>query len=172
MTSTFFPDTACFRSEVISTASGILIPGSFEHSRDCRMCSASVSRCDQSVTSFPFSLSRIASAVPQLPAPITPIFSIVSPPLCRCPAQYLQFISMSRPFVRQPALLHSFLSFSTFLLTAFYETDTSSVLHHVPAARYLHGASRTRARQAQTPPHTSHSDIAVSCQTSRFVRRQ
>jgi hypothetical protein len=42
-----------------------------------RIFSASLSLWDQSVTSCPFSFNKMASAVPQLPAPITPVFAMV-----------------------------------------------------------------------------------------------
>ena len=77
-TSTSLSVMAFLRSLVISIFSGRITPGSFVSCcRFVRSISTSSFMMDQIVTSCPFLSHRSARAVPQLPAPIIPIFAII-----------------------------------------------------------------------------------------------
>ena len=78
MISTSLPVTASSKSPVNLIVSGSFTPGSFDLcSLVLLSSSASSGLCDHSVTACPFLSRSNASAVPQLPAPITPIFAIL-----------------------------------------------------------------------------------------------
>ena len=76
-TSRPFPSIAFFKSVVNSMLSGSFTPGSLS-TCSCFSCSifTSASIIDHTITSCPLFASSLESAVPQLPAPITPIFAI------------------------------------------------------------------------------------------------
>ena len=76
-----FPAAAVFRSVVKEIVSGIFTPGSLSLC-SCSFVSISTSssRIDHTVTLCPLCARTTASAVPQLPAPITPISAIFLPP--------------------------------------------------------------------------------------------
>ena len=72
-----FPVTASFKSVVNRTSSGSFTPGSLSIcSCSLRSMATSSSTIDHTVTSFPLVRRSFASAMPQLPAPITPTFAI------------------------------------------------------------------------------------------------